>query len=516
MTRAFAALQDEQRDFDLRPWLFRIAHNEAISILRRRRADGRARRRPGARASSRTGSPSARSCGCCSSTSPTCPSASAPRSSCASSTGSATPRSATCSSSRRRAVKQAIFEARSALFSCREGREMACHDVRRMLSDGDGRVLRGRGVRAHLRTCPDCRRFRADLEQRPRALRALAPPLPVGSAAALLAQLIGGGTAAKLLACVAIVGGGGATLAVEMQHARDARAGRRGAPRAAPKREAPARAVRRRPRARRPSSRRRASRASRAKPPKRRARRAEREGRRARRDARGGRQDRARAPAPGLPRRYARAPAKRRGQAREAGQAREGRARSSLRSPPRQLKPAKPVEAAEAREAGEGRPSRDEAAEARASAQPGAAERPEKPRQGQAGQAKPRATEPELCATSAASRRCLRQMASAVWVTAGAPLQSRRRLARLVLVAGRRLHARDAARAHPGGTEHAGHRRAVGSPGRRRRAPSARWAIRELRIEGATPGALYEVHDPGARPPAAVAHAADASSRPRA
>src|SRR6476660_2033816 len=36
MTRAFAALQDERRDFELRPWLFRIAHNEAISILRRR------------------------------------------------------------------------------------------------------------------------------------------------------------------------------------------------------------------------------------------------------------------------------------------------------------------------------------------------------------------------------------------------------------------------------------------------------------------------------------------------
>src|SRR4051812_2891501 len=37
MAKAFAALQDEQRDFELRPWLFRIAHNEAISILRRRR-----------------------------------------------------------------------------------------------------------------------------------------------------------------------------------------------------------------------------------------------------------------------------------------------------------------------------------------------------------------------------------------------------------------------------------------------------------------------------------------------
>src|SRR3954463_11090208 len=36
MARAFAALQDEQRDFELRPWLFRIAHNEAVTILRRR------------------------------------------------------------------------------------------------------------------------------------------------------------------------------------------------------------------------------------------------------------------------------------------------------------------------------------------------------------------------------------------------------------------------------------------------------------------------------------------------
>ena len=36
MTRAYVALQAERRDFDLRPWLFRIAHNESINILRRR------------------------------------------------------------------------------------------------------------------------------------------------------------------------------------------------------------------------------------------------------------------------------------------------------------------------------------------------------------------------------------------------------------------------------------------------------------------------------------------------
>src|SRR5947199_7509939 len=38
MMRAFAALQTERRELELRPWLFRIAHNEAVTILRRRTA----------------------------------------------------------------------------------------------------------------------------------------------------------------------------------------------------------------------------------------------------------------------------------------------------------------------------------------------------------------------------------------------------------------------------------------------------------------------------------------------
>jgi RNA polymerase sigma factor (sigma-70 family) len=218
-TRAFAALQEERRDFELRPWLFRIAHNEAISILRRRKATDElsdiADERPfedtisdreelrllqldladlperqrAALVLRELNGLSHAEIGVVLELSPG-------------------------------AVKQAIFEARSALFSCREGREMECHDVRRMLSDGDGRVLRGRGLRAHLRSCPDCSRFKADLAQRPRALKALVPPMPVGAAAALLGELLGVGTAAKLLACAAIVGGGGATLAVELRDAR--------------------------------------------------------------------------------------------------------------------------------------------------------------------------------------------------------------------------------------------------------------------------------------------------------
>jgi RNA polymerase sigma factor (sigma-70 family) len=220
MARAFAALRDEPRDFELRPWLFRIAHNEAISILRRRRTTGDLddQAAPGEledRIAEREELRLLR-----------LDLADLPERQRAALVlrelnGLSHAEIGVVLDVSAATVKQAIFEARTALFSCREGREMSCHDVRRMLSDADGRVLRGRGVRAHLRSCSGCRRFREDLEQRPRALRALAPPLPMGTAATLLAQLLGGGgTAAKLLACIAIAGGG-TTLAVEMQGARE-------------------------------------------------------------------------------------------------------------------------------------------------------------------------------------------------------------------------------------------------------------------------------------------------------
>ena len=50
-----------------------------------------------------------------------------------------------------RAIKQTIFEARASLGECDEGRDMPCAEIQRMLSDADGRVLRGRGASA--RTC---------------------------------------------------------------------------------------------------------------------------------------------------------------------------------------------------------------------------------------------------------------------------------------------------------------------------------------------------------------------------
>jgi RNA polymerase sigma factor (sigma-70 family) len=214
--RAFAALQDERRDFELRPWLFRIAHNEAISILRRRRETSELGDLPGEDSEIEERVSEREELRVLRHDLADLPDRQRSALVLRELNGLGHAEIGTVLDLTPAAVKQAIFEARTALFSCREGREMPCHDVRRMLSDGDGRTLRGRGVRAHLRSCPDCRRFKSDLERRPAALRMLAPPLPVAGAATLLSQLLGGSTAVKLLACVAIAGGGTTIAAVEM------------------------------------------------------------------------------------------------------------------------------------------------------------------------------------------------------------------------------------------------------------------------------------------------------------
>jgi RNA polymerase sigma factor (sigma-70 family) len=192
---AFAALKREQRDAPLRPWLYRIAHNEAVSVLRRRhpeaelsdlaetpggsvedQVEGRARllqlvadmrelpeRQRAALLMRELSGLSHEEIALALETS----------------VGSA---------------KQTIFEARHSLLEFAEGRAMACEAVRRTVSDGDGRALRGRRVRAHLRECASCATFAAGISERRSDLRALAPPLPAFAAAGLLARVLGGGS----------------------------------------------------------------------------------------------------------------------------------------------------------------------------------------------------------------------------------------------------------------------------------------------------------------------------------
>jgi RNA polymerase sigma factor (sigma-70 family) len=192
---ALVALRRGARDAPLRPWLFRITHNEAISLLRRRRpvvelteADE-----------------------------PTAPSAAERalererltllvgdlRELGERQRGALLMRELSGLSHAEislalgisvGAAKQAIFEARRALLDLAEGRAMSCEQVRRMISDGDGRVLRGRRVRGHVRECADCAAFAAAIPGRRADLQALAPPLAPLASAGVLGGLLGTGS----------------------------------------------------------------------------------------------------------------------------------------------------------------------------------------------------------------------------------------------------------------------------------------------------------------------------------
>jgi RNA polymerase sigma factor (sigma-70 family) len=231
MMRAFVALQTERRELELRPWLFRIAHNESINILRRRSHAGELDETVG-------GAGTLEDCVADRETLRLLrrdlldlPDRQRSALVLRELNGLGHEEIAIVLGTTPAAVKQAIFEGRSALLRCREGRDAACAEIQRILSDGDGRILRSRPVRAHLRACGGCRDFRGALARRPRDLAALLPPLPGGTALALLRGLFDGpatavtaggltsGLAAKAAIVVAVAGGGGAVALQSRGHA---------------------------------------------------------------------------------------------------------------------------------------------------------------------------------------------------------------------------------------------------------------------------------------------------------
>jgi RNA polymerase sigma factor (sigma-70 family) len=193
MVKVLKALPGETRQIALRPWLFRIAHNEAISLLRARRLDSDLdaavhlrdeaapavmRSREGLRSLTQDlgelterqrGALLMRELG-----------------------GLDYSEVADALGTTASAVKQSVYEARCALLAMAEGREMGCETVRRTLSDGDRRKLRGMRIRGHLRDCAVCRDFEVALHRRPAQLTAMIPPLPVAAAAAMLPSMLGG------------------------------------------------------------------------------------------------------------------------------------------------------------------------------------------------------------------------------------------------------------------------------------------------------------------------------------
>ena len=89
----------------------------------------------------------------------------------------------------REKVKALVFQARSSLAASREARATPCEQIRMELATASGGALRRGPLRRHLRACEGCRAFKAEVETQ-RKLLALA--LPVVPSAALKAGVLAG------------------------------------------------------------------------------------------------------------------------------------------------------------------------------------------------------------------------------------------------------------------------------------------------------------------------------------
>jgi RNA polymerase sigma factor (sigma-70 family) len=210
MAKVLRALPGEERKIELKPWLYRIAHNESIDLLRRRREtreldveqiapgyglaeDAATRERlRGLIADLKELPERQREVLVMRELS-----------------GLEFEEIGAALSTSGAVARQTLYEARQSLRQMEEGREMSCATVAKALSDGDGRVTRRRDVRAHLRACADCRAFRDEIKGRQHDFAALSP-LPAVAAAGMLQGLVGGSQGAAGGGLAATLGGGAA------------------------------------------------------------------------------------------------------------------------------------------------------------------------------------------------------------------------------------------------------------------------------------------------------------------
>lgn len=212
MVKVMRALPGEERTIELKPWLYRIAHNEAIDLLRRRREtrelDGE-QAAPGyglaedvaTRERLRRLLTDLREL----------PERQRETLVMRELAGLGFEEIGAALGTTGAVARQTLYEARQSLRQMEEGREMSCDEVTRALSDGDGRVTRRRDVRAHLRSCAGCRAFRDEIKGRQHDLAAISP-LPAAAVAGMLQGLVGGSGAAGGGVAAALGGGAAKTI----------------------------------------------------------------------------------------------------------------------------------------------------------------------------------------------------------------------------------------------------------------------------------------------------------------
>jgi RNA polymerase sigma factor (sigma-70 family) len=107
---------------------------------------------------------------------------------------------------RREKVKALVFQARESLASWRRARETPCAEIREQLATLRGAALKRVTLRRHVARCESCRAFEGEVRHQRKALAAVLPIVPTaGLKGAVLASVLDGGTAAA--------GGGGAAIA---------------------------------------------------------------------------------------------------------------------------------------------------------------------------------------------------------------------------------------------------------------------------------------------------------------
>jgi RNA polymerase sigma factor (sigma-70 family) len=123
----------------------------------------------------------------------------------------------------RQKVKALVFQARTSLAASRKARETPCEEIREQVANLRGGALRRTTLHRHLRECAGCRAFRDEVVLQRKTLAVALPVIPtVGLKEAALGAAFGSGSAgggaaavsasgalaAKALVAVALVGGG--------------------------------------------------------------------------------------------------------------------------------------------------------------------------------------------------------------------------------------------------------------------------------------------------------------------
>ncbi|MBJ7328642.1 MAG: sigma-70 family RNA polymerase sigma factor [Solirubrobacteraceae bacterium] len=235
LANALQALRRGAEPAAFRPWLFRIAHNEAITVLRRRRVvDELPESLPGRTGVAETAELREELTAVLEAVR-TLPTGARSALLLRELAGLEYPEVANVLGTTTGGARQAVFEARTALQDDRAGRGTDCAEIRQELSVHDGRRRQARHIRGHLRGCGSCREWSRAQRSRRRHLALGGAPLPLaGWLAGIAAAGAGTGSGATIstgmalnaqaLAAIAAVTIGAAPVVVERERPKPAAA----------------------------------------------------------------------------------------------------------------------------------------------------------------------------------------------------------------------------------------------------------------------------------------------------